>query len=372
MLPVSLPSYPSPEPYRHINSDTKFFLQQLTTPDTGFIDEFNYLCEVSEEQQRQEALFFTRPQLPQIQEQRQQQQQQPSYILNTPHTPTSLPPSPNGLYPHISPAIPSYININNSTNASAESSCSPVGDSNRGFEELARHWSARTEADLFYAHKTEDVDVDMSAWHPRVHHSSHSLPSPLVTSFDETRAPFTRKRRIENYTDDAEECKHHRPYVSPPDSPEMKMDQLKISSPTTTDCHPGLQNVGGGSSDRRRPGSGGNISRGSSSPTSKNLTCSECNKKYSRLYNLTTHVSRVHRQVRKFCCEFVAPDGVQCDGKFSAKGDLKRHTRTHNDDRPYECKHSGCEKRFPRTEQRDRHHFKCEKSCSDIECRHKQ
>ncbi|GJJ72228.1 hypothetical protein EMPS_04585 [Entomortierella parvispora] len=379
--------YPMSEHQEHCPPDNTYFVQALTTP---FM-----LGDVSDEQQRQESQFYSAysiQQIPQLQEQ-QQEHLFPTYIQNSPQTPTpsSLPPSPLIDYQYTS-ATPSYNNnSNNSSNTSANlivlSPRSPAGDSSRGFDDLVCAWSAkRVEPEGLYAHKTEDVDTEMTAWQPRSNPSSHLQPS-LMASLDLNRDPFSRKRGNEgylvDYTHNIEDSKSRYMCMSPPDSPdmemEMEMDRLEIVSPVTKRICSSRQQLGGDIS-RRRNGSDSSSSnsdsgsgRTSSSPKAGgDLRCPECHIQYSRQYNLKTHINRVHRQVRGFICDFVPADGQACNSRFSAKGDLVRHRRIHYpDERPFSCKHADCDKSFPRGEQRDRHHSKCLKTCPGRDtCRH--
>ncbi|KAI9225414.1 MAG: hypothetical protein DHS80DRAFT_1618, partial [Piptocephalis tieghemiana] len=46
----------------------------------------------------------------------------------------------------------------------------------------------------------------------------------------------------------------------------------------------------------------------------------------------------------------------QCSRTFSRREHVRRHLRTHTDERPYPCRWPGCQLRFARPDNRNAHH----------------
>lgn len=68
----------------------------------------------------------------------------------------------------------------------------------------------------------------------------------------------------------------------------------------------------------------------------KSYSCNSCNSKFSTKGNLLVH-QRSHTGERPFACE-------KCASSFSTKGNLKRHIKAHSGQRPYQC--SMCSSKF--------------------------
>ncbi|ORX96264.1 hypothetical protein K493DRAFT_314596, partial [Basidiobolus meristosporus CBS 931.73] len=73
-----------------------------------------------------------------------------------------------------------------------------------------------------------------------------------------------------------------------------------------------------------------------------------CGKTFGRLYNLKSH-TRTHTDDRPFKCD-------QCEQAFSRNHDLKRHQKIHTGIKPFEC--TACGKKFSRMDALGRHRAK--------------
>lgn len=59
-------------------------------------------------------------------------------------------------------------------------------------------------------------------------------------------------------------------------------------------------------------------------------TCPQCNKTFRRLFNMRTHVNRVHNKVKPFTCN-------TCDKAFATNSDLKQHMVVHGQGKMFSC-----------------------------------
>ncbi|KXJ88099.1 hypothetical protein Micbo1qcDRAFT_110165, partial [Microdochium bolleyi] len=88
---------------------------------------------------------------------------------------------------------------------------------------------------------------------------------------------------------------------------------------------------------------------------SATLQCTLCPKKFTRSFNLRSHL-RTHGDIRPFSCS-------QCDRTFTRQHDCKEHEKLHSGDRPFVCGGElgdgrgqwGCGRRFARRAQLTRH-----------------
>lgn len=67
--------------------------------------------------------------------------------------------------------------------------------------------------------------------------------------------------------------------------------------------------------------------------------CPQCDKTYKTNGHLKDHMEIQHMNLRRFVCQV-------CDSKFGRRSTLVAHMRTHTGEKSFQCKISGCEKRF--------------------------
>jgi hypothetical protein len=74
---------------------------------------------------------------------------------------------------------------------------------------------------------------------------------------------------------------------------------------------------------------------------SRKFTCPYpgCGKRFVRSSHLSTHVRVLHEKIKLFKC-------TECPKTFGTKPALNVHLMSHSGERPYRCKHPGCERRF--------------------------
>lgn len=73
----------------------------------------------------------------------------------------------------------------------------------------------------------------------------------------------------------------------------------------------------------------------------KEHVCHDCNKKFTTIYNLRTHLKQHERPMTEVC-----PIGG-CEQKFQTRRDLDRHMKTHEGvEKTYKCPFEGCNKLF--------------------------
>jgi KRAB domain-containing zinc finger protein len=82
----------------------------------------------------------------------------------------------------------------------------------------------------------------------------------------------------------------------------------------------------------------GNSSMPESVPPGKHLKCQNCGKAFKQNSNLKRHM-RTHTNERPFVC-------TVCSKAFKAADALKVHERLHTGDKPYKCKYPNCDKAY--------------------------
>ncbi|KAG0315594.1 hypothetical protein BGZ97_008064 [Linnemannia gamsii] len=101
---------------------------------------------------------------------------------------------------------------------------------------------------------------------------------------------------------------------------------------------------------KRRTGGSSTQNTAASIPegaTAYPCTFENCDKVFARLYNLKSH-SRTHTNERPFICS-------HCQLSFARNHDLKRHVKIHGGDKPFKC--GGCGKSFSRLDALGRHKY---------------
>ncbi|KAF9911302.1 hypothetical protein EC991_004200 [Linnemannia zychae] len=111
---------------------------------------------------------------------------------------------------------------------------------------------------------------------------------------------------------------------------------------------------------KRRTGGSSSQNTAASIPegaTAYPCTYTNCDKVFARLYNLKSH-SRTHTNERPFVCN-------HCQLSFARNHDLKRHVKIHGGDKPFKC--GGCGKSFSRLDALGRHKYNSKNRANCVE-----
>ncbi|KAG0271562.1 hypothetical protein BGZ95_000619 [Linnemannia exigua] len=111
---------------------------------------------------------------------------------------------------------------------------------------------------------------------------------------------------------------------------------------------------------KRRTGGSSTQNTAASIPegaTAYPCTFTNCDKVFARLYNLKSH-SRTHTNERPFVCS-------HCQLSFARNHDLKRHVKIHGGDKPFKC--NGCGKSFSRLDALGRHKYNSKNRANCVE-----
>jgi len=74
---------------------------------------------------------------------------------------------------------------------------------------------------------------------------------------------------------------------------------------------------------------------------SKKFSCTQCKKTFTLKGNLDRHTKTVHEKQGRSHCPFEG-----CGKSFSQSGDLNRHMKIHQDERPFACDYPECDLTF--------------------------
>ena len=66
------------------------------------------------------------------------------------------------------------------------------------------------------------------------------------------------------------------------------------------------------------------------------IPCSQCDKKFRKVYNMRKHVVNIHNKIKRWTCQF-------CTKNFADKSTLTKHLLCHGYGEKYKCKDCGRE-----------------------------